>query len=122
MAQAMQVPEVLPATATGQRPVPTFAGVSIMPLSKSLYSSTLSQLALSASFAAPMEQGPEVQVRCVWGLIIPPGTFKPSYHLSCSINTYTALVHHKSNHFSQWQESCILPLLPEQPHVDAEPR
>lgn len=61
--QVTKVPEVLPATRAGRRPVPTFAGVSIVPLRRSLYSSTLSQLALSASFAAPADLGPQVQVR-----------------------------------------------------------
>lgn len=57
------MPEVLPAAVGGARPVPSFAGVSVLPLKRSLYSSTLSQLsALSASFGAVTAAQPQVQV------------------------------------------------------------
>lgn len=81
------MPEALPPTPAGPRPLPTFAGVSVLhpACQRSLYSSTLSQLALSASLASlppsvdgsmlgPPGHGPGVQVRvsvdeCVAGLV-----------------------------------------------------
>ena len=62
-AQLIRVPEVLPPAAGGARPVPSFAGVAMLPLKRSLYASTLSQLsALSASFGPVSLQQPQVQV------------------------------------------------------------
>jgi hypothetical protein len=56
------VPEVLPPAAGGVRPVPSFAGVAVLPLKRSLYASTLSQLsALSASFGPASLAQPQVQ-------------------------------------------------------------
>ncbi len=57
------MPEVLPPAAGGARPVPSFAGVSVLPLKRSLYSTTLSQLsAMSASFGPITAAQPQVQV------------------------------------------------------------
>lgn len=62
-AQVVRVPEVLPPAAGGARPVPSFAGVSVLPLKRSLYSTTLSQLsAMSASFGPITAAQPQVQV------------------------------------------------------------
>ncbi|BDA50280.1 probable autophagy-related protein 2 at C-terminar half [Coccomyxa sp. Obi] len=61
--EVIRVPEVLPPAAGGARPVPSFAGVSVLPLKRSLYSSTLSQLsALSASFGPISAAQPQVQI------------------------------------------------------------
>ncbi len=61
-AQLLRVPEVLPPAAGGARPVPSFAGVAVLPLKRSLYASTLSQLsALSASFGPASLAQPQVQ-------------------------------------------------------------
>lgn len=63
-AQLLRVPEVLPPAAGGARPVPSFAGVAVLPLKRSLYASTLSQLsALSASFGPASLAQPQVQAR-----------------------------------------------------------
>ena len=60
--QMCRVPEVLPPTPGGARPAPSFAGVAVLPLRRSLYASTLSQLsALSASFGPVTPQQPQVQ-------------------------------------------------------------
>ena len=50
--QVTRVTELLPPSAHGVRPVPSFTGVSPLPVMHSLYSSTLSQLASSQYVSA----------------------------------------------------------------------
>ncbi|KAK9805512.1 hypothetical protein WJX72_002557 [[Myrmecia] bisecta] len=63
LAELTRLPEVLPMSAYGPRPVPSFTGVSILPLRRSLYSSTLSQLSCMSASAGPVSpSSPQVQV------------------------------------------------------------
>lgn len=51
--QVMQLPQLLPTVRYGQRPVPSFCGVSLTPLRQTLYRSTLSQLSSISSSYTP---------------------------------------------------------------------
>ena len=63
--QAIQVPDVLPAAPEGPRPVPSFAGVPILPIRRSLYCSTMSQLSALSASCGPVSAGhPHIQVSC----------------------------------------------------------
>ena len=55
--QAIKVPDVLPAAPEGPRPVPSFAGVSILPVRRSLYCSTMSQLSALSASCGPVSAG-----------------------------------------------------------------
>ena len=61
--QAIKIPDVLPAAPEGPRPVPSFAGVSVLPVRRSLYCSTMSQLSALSASCGPVSAGhPHIQV------------------------------------------------------------
>ena len=63
VAQAIRVPDVMPAAPEGPRPVPSFAGVSVLPVKRSLYCSTMSQMSALSASCGPLSSGhPHVQV------------------------------------------------------------
>ena len=65
LVQAIKVPDVLPAAPEGPRPVPSFAGVSVLPVKRSLYCSTMSQMSALSASCGPVSAGhPQVQVSC----------------------------------------------------------
>ena len=60
--QILRAQAALPALVGGARPVPSFYGAAMQPGGGSLYASTLSQLAMSASRLAPAPDGIQYQV------------------------------------------------------------
>lgn len=61
--QVARLPEALPRSPAGRRPVPSFYGVTPLPANHSLYSSTLSQLSmLSASQGQDAQGTAQMQV------------------------------------------------------------
>ena len=61
--QAIRVPDVMPVAPEGPRPVPSFAGVSVLPAKPSLYCSTMSQMSALSASCRPQSAGhPQVRV------------------------------------------------------------